>query len=118
KILSIFKNNSKIAEMEINHINNLDNVSIEVIREKKWPQIMGYQFPSTETVEPLNTIMIEGFNNSIENDVEIDTVIRLKDFKITGSSSFERKEKVVVQGDVSYIYEDYGHEKLAVVFNA
>lgn len=118
KILSIFKNNSKIAEMEIKQIENMDNVSVEVIRDKKWPQFMGYQFPKSETVEPLNTIMIEGFNNSTENNVEIETIIRLKNFKITGSSSFERKEKVVVQGDISYIYEDYGHEKLAVVFNA
>ena len=118
KILSVFKNNSKIAEMEINHIENMDNVTVEVIREKKWPQLMGYQFPKSETVEPLNTIMIEGFNNSTKNNVEIETIIRLKNFKITGSSSFERKEKLVVQGDISYIYEDYGHEKLAVIFNA
>lgn len=117
-ILSIFKNNSKIAEMEIKKIENMDNVSVKVIREKKWPQLMGYQFPKTETVEPLNTVMIEGFNKSTMKDVEIETIIRLKDFKITGSSSFERKEKVVVQGDISYVYENYGHDKLAVVFNA
>src|SRR5699024_6291434 len=117
-ILSIFKNNSKIAEMEIKNIENMDNISVEVIREKKWPQLMGYQFPKTETVEPLNTIIIEGFNESTNKDVEIETIIRLKDFKITGSGSFERKEKVVVHGDISYIYENYGHDKLAVVFNA
>src|SRR5699024_927753 len=117
-ILSIFKNNSKIAEMEIKNIENMDNVSVEVIREKKWPQLMGYQFPKTETVEPLNTIVIEGFNQSTGKNVEIETIIRLKDFKITGSSSFERKEKMIVQGAMSYIYEDYGQEKLAVVFNA
>lgn len=117
-ILSIFKNNSKIAEMEIKNIENMDNVSVEVIREKKWPQLMGYQFPKTETVEPLNTIVIEGFNQSTEKNVEIETIIRLKDFIITGSSSFERKEKMVVQGDISYVYENYGNDKLAVVFNA
>lgn len=117
-ILSIFKNNSKIAEMEIKNIENMDNVSVEVIREKKWPQLMGYQFPKTETVEPLNTIVIEGFNQSTGKNVEIETIIRLKDFIITGSSSFDRKEKVVVQGDISYVYENYGHDKLAVVFNA
>ncbi|WP_411843713.1 alginate lyase family protein [Salinicoccus sp. HZC-1] len=117
-ILSIFKNNSKIAEMQIKNIENMDNVSVEVIREKKWPQLMGYQFPKTETVEPLNTIVIEGFNQSTEKNVEIETNIRLIDFIITGSSSFDRKEKVVVQGDISYVYENYGHDKLAVVFNA
>src|SRR5699024_4842457 len=66
----------------------------------------------------LNTVVVEGFNKSTKNHVEIETIIRLKDFKITGSSSFERKEKMRVQGDTSYIYEDYGHSKLAVVFNA
>src|SRR5699024_3154045 len=89
-----------------------------VLREKKWPQLMEYQFNKTETVEQLNTIVIEGFNQSTGKNVEIETIIRLKDFKITGSSSFERKEKMIVQGAMSYIYEDYGQEKLAVVFNA
>src|SRR5699024_2822932 len=117
-ILSVFKNNAKIAELEIAGVKNFDNVKISVVREKEWPQIMGFQFPKNETVESLNTIVVEGFNRKLNQDVEIETIIRLKDFKITGSGSFERKEKMIVQGAMSYIYEDYGYEKLAVVFNA
>lgn len=117
-ILSIFKNNAKIAELELAQTNNFENIKINIIREKQWPHLMGYQFPKNEISEPLNTIVIEGFNEDTKKDAEIKTIIRLKDFKVIGASSFERKEKMVVQGDMSYLYEDYGHNKLAVVFNA
>src|SRR5699024_2355662 len=117
-ILSVFKNNAKIAELEIALADNVENLKINVVREKQWPQLMGYQFPKNETVEPLNTIVVEGFNEKPKKDVKIETIIRLKEFKITGSSSFERKKKTIVQGDMSYIYEDYGYDKLAVIFNA
>jgi len=117
-ILSIFKNNAKIDKLEISKTYNFENIKINIVREKQWPQLMGYQFPKNETFEPLNTVVVEGFNRTVEKSVEIESLIRLKNFKITGSSSFERKEKMKVQGDMSYIYEDYGHSKLAVVFNA
>lgn len=118
RILSIFKNNAKIAELEFSKIEKMKHTNIKVVTEKNWPQIMGYQFPKSETLEPCNTVVLEGFNNKGQKDIQVETIIRLNDFKVTGSHSFERKEKVVVQGDVSYIYEDNGFDKLAVVFNA
>lgn len=117
-ILSIFKNNSKVAELEIEETSNMENISIKIINEKQWPQIMGYQFPKPETPEPMNTIVVEGSNEKVTEELNLVTTVRLKNFKITGSASFERKEKVKVQGAISYIYEDYGKDKLAVVFNA
>src|SRR5699024_3312725 len=117
-ILYIFKNNAKVEELEIAENKNIDNSKISVVTEKQWPQIMGYQFPKPGPPEPMNTIVVEGSNTGTDIPVILLTKIRLKDFKITGSASFERKERVKVQGDMSYIYENYGKRKLVVVFNA
>src|SRR5699024_10283419 len=80
-ILSIFKNNAKVAELEIAENKNIDNLKISVVTEKQWPQIMGYQFPRPETPEPMNTIVVEGSNVGIEEPVNLLTKIRLKNFK-------------------------------------
>lgn len=117
-IISIFKNNAKIAELELAESSNLDNLKVKVITEKNWPQIMGYQFPKPETPETMNTIVIEGSNTETKDSAKLLTKVRLNNFKITGSASFEKKDKVKVQGDISYIYENKGKKKLAVVFNA
>lgn len=116
EIYSIFKNNSKIAELEISNHDSLKNLKTSVIREQNLPKIMGYQFPKTEKIAPLNTIIIDFENNDDKTVVE--SIIRLSDFKISGSATFERREKNFVYGDISYIYEDFGNKKLAVVFQA
>lgn len=115
-IFSIFKNNSKIAELEVTNYFGLDYVNMYVITEQEWPQIMGYQFPKSETKAAANTLVIESYNSDYDN-VFIESKINLKNFKITGSATFDRRDKVKVKGDVSYVYEDYGHKKMAVIFS-
>src|SRR5699024_11929578 len=108
-ILSVFKNNAKIAELEIAGVKNFDNVKISVVREKEWPQIMGFQFPKNETVESLNTIVVEGINRKLNQDVEIETIIRFKELIFTGSCSFVHQDNMNDQCASTYISDDYGY---------
>lgn len=115
-ILSIFKNNAKIAELECSKTEGIDSLDISVVNEQMEPRIMGYQFPKTEEKESSNTIVLEFY--SVSKQVTVETIIRLKDFKITGSASFERRNDKKVYGEVSYIYERNNGLKLAIIFNS
>lgn len=115
KIVSIFKNNSKIAELEISNSVSVRNLQIKIVREQEWPTIKGFQFPKTEHKEPMNTIIVEFYNRSTNCSVE--TEIRLHNFKVKGLANFSNKELIEDYGDISYIFKDNGNDKLAVVFN-
>lgn len=115
-IVSIFKNNTKVAELEIEEKNSIEALKIYLVTGQKFPQVMGFQFPKIENVKPSKTLVIEGYNDSVE--ASINTVIRLKDFKIKGNANFNRKNELRRFRDISYIYEHFDYQKLAVVFSA
>lgn len=115
KVVSIFKNNAKIAELEIAKSVSVRHLNIKIVREQEWPTIKGFQFPKTEQREPMNTIIVEFFNRS--KNCSVETEIRLNNFKITGNANFSNRELIKSNGDISYVYLDNNSEKLAVVFN-
>lgn len=114
-IASIFKNNAKIAELEVSQHNGISEMKVYNISGQKHPKIMGYQFPRIEEPKPSNTLVIECYNNCPESI--INTEIRLDDFKIKGAANFSKKNEVKSFRDISFVYEDYGNNKLAVVFS-
>ena len=115
-IFSIFKNNTKIAEMEIKEHNGLNGLKLYIISEQNFPQILGYQFPKTEGIKPAHTVVIESYNNKNESILKTD--IRLNDFKIKGNANFNKKDELKRFRDITYVYEDYGFMKLAIVFSS
>lgn len=115
-IISIFKNNAKVAEIEIEDIIGLYGLKCYTITNQKFPYVLGFQFPKIESVKPSKTLIIEAYNNI--NEIEINTSIRLMDFKIKGNANFNRKNELIRFRDISYIYEDHKSAKLAVVFSA
>ncbi|WP_052256875.1 accessory Sec system protein Asp2 [Salinicoccus sp. YB14-2] len=114
-IVSIFKNNAKVAELEVSHHSGISEIKVYNITGQRHPKIMGYQFPEIEEPMPSNTLVIECYNDGTES--VIDTEIRLSEFKITGNANFSKKNEIQSFRDISYVYEDYNNEKLAVVFS-
>lgn len=114
-IASIFKNNAKVAELEVSHCSGISGKKIYNVNGQSHPKIMGYQFPKIEEPKQSNTLVIECYNNNPES--VINTEIRLDEFKITGNANFNKKNEIKYFRDISYVYEDYSNEKLAVVFS-
>lgn len=114
-MVSIYESNFKIAELEI--MNNEDNSDIQVtlIKGQKSP-LRGYEFPKMGENIPSNTIEILFYNKN--NLSKLETIIRLKDFKLNpivyeNELSFGKK-------NVKYtFYEpDNTSDKLLVIFSA
>lgn len=115
-IISIFKNNTKVAELEIIESNGVNSLKNYTITNQKFPQIMGYEFPKIENIKPSKTLVIETYNELKTS--EIKTIIRLNDFKIKGNANFNKRKHMIRYRDISYVYEDYENDKLAVIFSA
>lgn len=114
-IISIFKQNTKIGELELSSEKGVDEISLNIIRGQKYPSIMGLEFPRKEEIKPSNVVVIEGYNN---NDIaEIVTDIRLSDFKITGGATYKEKHEEINYNDINYVFYNNNKEKLAVVFS-
>src|SRR5699024_8707624 len=48
KVISIFKNNAKVAELEISGIEGEKFYKTYVVNSQEFPQIMGYSFPKID----------------------------------------------------------------------
>lgn len=115
-IISVFKNNAKVAELEVENYSGINGLSMYIVTEQKFPQIMGYQFPKIEHIKPAKTLVIECYNNI--SQAKVKTKIRLNDYKIKGNVNFSRRNELKRFRDISYIYEHYKHDKLAVIFSS
>lgn len=115
-VISIFKNNTKIAELEIIDSKGMNSLKSYTIENQEFPYVMGYEFPKIETIKPSNTLVIEAYNDQQVSEVK--TVIRLKDFKVKGNANFNKRTQMKRYRDISYVYENYENDKLAVVFSA
>lgn len=114
-IVSIFKQNSKIGELELIEKHGCDNLGIEIISAQKYPNIMGYEFPKKEEIKSSNVVVIEAYNK--RDKCEIVTHIRLQDFKITGGATYNHKAVEVNYNDINYIFHNNNRNKLAVIFS-
>lgn len=114
-IISIYEAEKKLAELEV--INNLhnSNAKISVIKGRNSP-VQGYEFLEMGNKEPANTIEILFYNNT---DIsEIETIIRLEDFKL--NLDLISDEKNYGKNNIKYtLYEpEKNIDRLFVVFSA
>lgn len=114
-IISIFSRNTKIGELELIESSGCDKVNISILSQQTYPNIMGYEFPKKESVKASKVVVIEAYNN---NDLtRIKTEIRFNNFKLRGGATYKDKFEEVNHGDINYIYKDFKHKKLAVIFS-
>src|SRR5699024_665814 len=114
-IVSIFKKNTKIGELELIEKNGCDKLGIEIMSAQKYPNIIGYEFPRKEEIKSSNVVIIEAYNN--RDKCEIITEIKLQDIKITRGTTYQNKDIEVNYNDINYIYHDNNKNKLAVIFS-
>lgn len=116
KFVSIYKNESKIAEIEILNESKNSNFKIRHIKGQLSPQVQGFEFPKMGSNVASNTIEIS-YNNETDES-KIVSIIRLENFKLQYNDYV--KELNYGMQNIKYNLIENGNNKdrLLIVFSA
>lgn len=116
-IIELFRDNQKVAEIEIK---SDEVVNIRAIKEQITPYVQGWSFPKMESKQPSTTLELE-FGGS---NTRLITEIRLANFKVIEGkkSPFEMETQYQTMNGVRYKFVPASDEslkdKLVIVFSA
>lgn len=114
--VSIYKNDTKIAEIEIHNESNNSNFKIRHIKGQLSPQVQGFEFPKMGSNIASNTIEVS-YNNETDESKLI-SIIRLENFKLQYNNY--TKELSYGLQNIKYNLVENGNNKrrLLIVFTS
>ncbi|MGF9891915.1 accessory Sec system protein Asp2 [Priestia megaterium] len=119
QIVELFRNNNKVAELEIT---STTDVNIRAVREQTVPHVQGWVFPKMEAKKPATVLELD-FSSGTES-VEVVTEFRLANYKIAARDQgpFELESHYQSMNGVKYHFvpaaDETLQDKLVIVFSA
>lgn len=116
-IISLYKENNKIAEIEFEFEGISGPPEIKVHKGETYPTYQGFEFLKMENEIPSPTIVLDFFNEHVETYIK--SCIRFNNFKI--QTKLLENEKSFGNNQIKYTFykpEDLSTKKLLVIFSA